>query len=297
MAPRFGGGTAPFLIAGPCVVESDDLNLRVGEALAELGAALGIGIIYKASFDKANRSRLSAARGPGIEAGLRALTKVRSATGLPILTDVHEPAQVSAAAQVADVLQIPAFLCRQTDLLVAAGKAGRPVNIKKGQWMSPEAMRGAVEKVRAGGAPEVAVTERGAFFGYGDLVVDMRSFARLKAACNTPVIFDATHSVQQPGQGEDGASGGLRAFIPPLLYAAAAAGADGFFLETHPDPAHAPSDGPNMVPLDELEGIVRVALDVWAAARAGGPAGARSQGSGGAAASDRVTAGPPARGR
>ncbi len=270
MAPRFGTGSAPFLIAGPCVVESDDLNVRVGAALAELGARLGIGVMYKASYDKANRSRLSAARGPGLAAGLAALETVRAATGLPILTDVHEPAQVAAAAQVADVLQIPAFLCRQTDLLVAAGKAGRAVNVKKGQWMAPEGMRGAVEKVRAGGAPEIAVTERGTFFGYGDLVVDMRSFARLKAACHAPVIFDATHSVQQPGRGEGGASGGLREFIPPLLYAAAAAGADGFFLETHPDPDHAPSDGPNMVPLDQLERILRRALDVWHAARAEG---------------------------
>jgi 2-dehydro-3-deoxyphosphooctonate aldolase (KDO 8-P synthase) len=263
MPSRFGGGSAPFLIAGPCVVESDDLNVRVGEALAELAAKLGIGVIYKASYDKANRSRLKSARGPGLEAGLRALEKVRSATGLPILTDVHEPGHVVAAAQVADVLQIPAFLCRQTDLLVAAGKAGRPVNVKKGQWMAPEEMRGAVEKVRAGGAPEIAVTERGTFFGYGDLVVDMRSFTRLRAACNAPVIFDATHSVQQPGQGTDGASGGQREFIPPLLYAAAAAGADGFFLETHPDPARAPSDGPNMVPLDQLPRIVELAVEVW----------------------------------
>jgi len=268
MALRFGGGSVPFLIAGPCVVESDDLNVRVGEALAELGATLGLGIIYKASYDKANRSHLTAARGPGLEAGLRALEKVRAATGLPILTDVHELGQVPAAAEVADVLQIPAFLCRQTDLLVAAGKAGRPVNVKKGQWMAPEEMRGAVEKLRAGGAPEVAVTERGTFFGYGNLVVDMRSFARLKAACGVPVVFDATHSVQQPGQGEGGASGGQREFIPPLLYGAAAAGADGFFIETHPDPDRAPSDGPNMVPLNELESILRRALDIWHTARA-----------------------------
>src|SRR5216117_3980586 len=216
-------GATPFLIAGPCVVESDELNLRVGEALAELGAKLGLHVIYKASYDKANRSRLKGARGPGLERGLAALAKVRAATGLPILTDVHETGQVSAAAHVADVLQIPAFLCRQTDLLVAAGRAGRAVNVKKGQWMAPEEMRGAVEKVRAGGAPEVAVTERGTFFGYGDLVVDMRSFPRLRTACSAPVIFDATHSVQQPGQGRDGSSGGERGFIPPLLYAAAAA--------------------------------------------------------------------------
>ena len=269
MAQHFGAGASPFLIAGPCVVESDDLNVRVGEALAELAVKLGIGVIYKASYDKANRSRLNAPRGPGLETGLRALEKVRSATGLPILTDVHEPGHVPLAARVADVLQIPAFLCRQTDLLVAAGKASRPVNIKKGQWMSPEEMRGAVEKVRAGGAPEVAVTERGTFFGYGDLVVDMRAFPRLRAACNAPVIFDATHSVQQPGQGPQGSTGGARGFIPPLLYAAAAAGADGFFLETHPDPARAPSDGANMVPLDQLAGIVGLAVDVWHRVRGG----------------------------
>jgi 2-dehydro-3-deoxyphosphooctonate aldolase (KDO 8-P synthase) len=260
-------GAAPFLIAGPCVVESDELNLRVGEALADLGAKLGIHVIYKGSYDKANRSRMRGARGPGLERGLGALRRVREATGLPILTDVHEPGHVAAAAQGADVLQIPAFLCRQTDLLVAAGRAGRAVNIKKGQWMSPEGMMGAVEKVRAGGAPELAVTERGTFFGYGDLVVDMRSFARLRAACGAAVVYDATHSVQQPGQGPDGSSGGLREFVPALLYAAAAAGADGFFLETHPDPDHAPSDGPNMVPLDQLPGIVGVALEIWQRAR------------------------------
>jgi len=288
-------GATPFLIAGPCVVESDDLNVRVGEALADLGAKLGVHVVYKASYDKANRSRLKGARGPGLEAGLRALERVRAATGLPILTDVHEPGHVPAAAQVADVLQIPAFLCRQTDLLVAVGRAERAVNVKKGQWMSPEGMAGAVEKVRAGGAPEIAVTERGTFFGYGDLVVDMRNFTRLRAACRVPVVYDATHSVQQPGQGPDGASGGLRDFIPPLLYAAAAAGADGFFLETHPDPDRAPSDGPNMVPLDQLAAIVSLALDVWHAARAGDAAAARSQGSGGAAVEDRARAVPPAR--
>ena len=267
MASHFGGGGSPFLIAGPCVVESDDLNVRVGEALADLAAKLGVHVMYKASYDKANRSRLDADRGPGLERGLKALERVRSATGLPILTDVHEAGQVTAAAQVADVLQVPAFLCRQTDLLVAVGRAGRAVNVKKGQWMSPDGMSGAVEKVRAGGAPEVAITERGTFFGYGDLVVDMRNFARLRAACGVPVAFDATHSVQQPGQGPDGSSSGLREFIPPLLYAAAAAGADGFFLETHPDPDRAPSDGPNMVPLDELTGMMSVALDIWQRAR------------------------------
>jgi len=267
MAAHFGATDAPFLIAGPCVVESDDLNLRVGEALAQLARRLGLAVIYKASYDKANRSRLGAERGPGLEAGLQALDRVRRATGLPVLTDVHETTQVAPAAAVADVLQIPAFLCRQTDLLLAAGGAGKPVNVKKGQWMDADGMRGAVEKLRAGGAAEVAVTERGTFFGYGDLVVDMRNFARLRASCMAPVVFDATHAVQQPGKGPGGASGGLRHAIPPLLYAAAAAGADGFFLETHPDPDHAPSDGPNMLPLDELPRILEVALDVWRSAR------------------------------
>jgi len=260
-------GATPFLIAGPCVLESDDLNLRVGEALAELGARLGLHVVFKASYDKANRSGRTSPRGPGLERGLVALDRVRAATGLPILTDVHEAGQVTAAAQVADVLQIPAFLCRQTGLLVAAGRAGRAVNVKKGQWMAPDAMAGAVEKVRSGGAPEIAVTERGTFFGYGDLVVDMRNFARLRAACGVPVVFDATHAVQQPGQGKDGASGGDRESVPPLLYAAAAAGADGFFLETHPNPDHAPSDGPTMVPLEQLGSLLSVALDVWQRAR------------------------------
>ena len=264
-APPFG--PAPFLIAGPCVLEDDGLNLRVAERLAALGAKLGLPVVYKASFDKANRARLAGFRGPGLGTGLAALARVRAATGLPVLTDVHEPAQAAEAAAVADVLQVPAFLCRQTDLLVAVGRTGRPVNIKKGQWMTPEGMAGAVEKVRSAGGGAVAVTERGTFFGYGDLVVDMRSFARLRAACGTPVVFDGTHSVQQPGRGADGASGGQRECIPALLRAAAAAGADGFFLETHPDPDHAPSDGPNMIPLADLEGVVARALDVWRAAR------------------------------
>jgi 2-dehydro-3-deoxyphosphooctonate aldolase (KDO 8-P synthase) len=253
----------PCVIAGPCVLESDALNLRIGEALAKLGAQLGLPIIYKASFDKANRARLQAPRGPGLEAGLQALARIREATGLPVLTDIHEMWQAVPVAQVADVLQIPAFLCRQTDLLVAAGKTGHPVNLKKGQWMAPEAMDGAVEKARASGARAVAVTERGTFFGYGDLIVDMRNFARLRAACGTPILFDATHSVQQPGRGREGTSGGLREFIPPLLYAAAAAGADGFFLETHPSPDHAPSDGANMLPLHQLPSLLAAALDVW----------------------------------
>lgn len=266
-----------FLIAGPCVLESDELNLRVAEHLAQLAERVPGGIIYKASFDKANRSNKDAARGPGIDDGLAALARVRERTGLPILTDVHLPEQCAPAAEVVDVLQIPAFLCRQTDLLVAAGDTGKPVNIKKGQWMHPEGMRGAVDKVRSAryaprsrpnaqasaSSAELAVTERGTFFGYGDLVVDMRSFARLRSACNTPVVFDATHSVQQPGKGVGGASGGAREFIPHLASAAIAAGADGLFMETHPDPDHAPSDGPNMIPLDSLDGLVERLVEIW----------------------------------
>jgi 2-dehydro-3-deoxyphosphooctonate aldolase (KDO 8-P synthase) len=261
-----------FLIAGPCVIESDALNLRVAEAVARLAERVPGGVIFKASFDKANRSNAGAHRGPGMEEGLAALARVREATGLPILTDVHLPEQCAAVAEVADVLQIPAFLCRQTDLLEAAGATGRAVNVKKGQWMHPEGMRGALQKVRgahpARGEAAVAVTERGTFFGYGDLVVDMRGFSRLRDACEgAAVIFDATHSVQRPGQGAGGASGGAREFIRPLTLAAVGAGAGALFVETHPDPDHAPSDGPNMLPLGELESVVMHALDAWELAR------------------------------
>lgn len=257
------------MIAGPCQLEDDTLNLRVGEALARLAEHVPGGIIFKASFDKANRSNVDGVRGPGLEAGLAALARVRAATGLPILTDVHDAAQCAPAAEIVDVLQIPAFLCRQTDLLLAAGATGKAVNVKKGQWMHPEGMKGAVRKVEAGAAlagretGALAVTERGTFFGYGDLVVDMRAFPRLREACGVPVIFDATHSVQQPGKGQGGSSGGAREFIPPLTFAAIAAGAQGLFLETHPEPDRAPSDGPNMIPLDALPDLVRRAVDIW----------------------------------
>jgi 2-dehydro-3-deoxyphosphooctonate aldolase (KDO 8-P synthase) len=258
-----------FLIAGPCVLESDDLNLRVAETLARIAEKVPGGVIYKASFDKANRSNRNAARGPGLDAGLAALERVRNATGLCVLTDVHAPDQCAPAARVVDVLQIPAFLCRQTDLLEAAGATGKPVNVKKGQWLQPEGMRGAVQKIRgddnsAGRSSDIAVTERGTFFGYGDLVVDMRSFTRLREACGTPVIFDATHSVQRPGQGPDGASGGAREFVPVLALSAIAAGAQGLFLETHPDPDNAPSDGPNMIPLSGMASLIDRAVDIWA---------------------------------
>jgi 2-dehydro-3-deoxyphosphooctonate aldolase (KDO 8-P synthase) len=276
---------ALFLIAGPCVLEDDALNLKVAERLAKLADKIPGGVVYKASFDKANRSNAAAHRGPGLDEGLAALERVKKASGLRVLTDVHLPDQCAAAAEVADVLQIPAFLCRQTDLLEAAGATGKAVNIKKGQWMHPEGMRGAVEKVRgatsnqrqargdrrmslpAARLSDIAVTERGTFFGYGDLVVDMRDFKRIRDACGVPVIFDATHSVQRPGQGAEGSSGGAREFIPALTLAAIAAGANGLFLETHPNPDQAPSDGPNMLPLDQLPALIDRILSVWNATR------------------------------
>ncbi|MHB1073804.1 MAG: 3-deoxy-8-phosphooctulonate synthase [Gemmatimonadaceae bacterium] len=266
MSTRFPSG-ALFLIAGPCVLQDDALNLRVAEHLARLAPSVPGGIIFKASFDKANRSNAGAHRGPGVEEGLRKLERVREATGLPLLTDVHLPEQCAPVGEVVDVLQIPAFLCRQTDLLEAAGATGKAVNVKKGQWMHPEGMRGAVAKVRNAGSRDVAVTERGTFFGYGDLVVDYRGVSRMREACDAPVIFDATHSVQRPGQGQGGASGGAREFIPPLTLAACAVGVDGLFMETHPDPDHAPSDGPNMIPLDRLDALVLRAVDIWERAR------------------------------
>jgi 2-dehydro-3-deoxyphosphooctonate aldolase (KDO 8-P synthase) len=256
----------PFLIAGPCAVESESVMLRVADTLAQIAARHRLPVCFKASFDKANRARADAARGPGMDAGLALLDRVRSASGLPILTDVHEAAQVEPVAAVVDVLQIPAFLCRQTDLLLAAGATGKPVNVKKGQWMSADAMAGALDKVRAGGSQDVAVTERGSFFGYGDLVVDFRNLPRLRAATGAPVIYDATHSVQQPGQATGGASGGLREFIPTLLAAAAAAGADGFFIETHPDPTRALSDAATQWPLDQLDSLIARTLAIRDAA-------------------------------
>ncbi len=262
----FAFGPGPFLVAGPCAVEEDAVMTRIAEVLVGIAARHHLPVCFKASFDKANRARGDAPRGPGLEAGLAALDRVRHRTGLPVLTDIHEAAQAAVVAEAVDVLQIPAFLCRQTDLLVAAGETGLPVNIKKGQWMSAEAMAGAVDKVRAAGSPDVAVTERGSFFGYGDLVVDFRNLTRLREATGAAVIYDATHSVQQPGGAAGGASGGLREFIPSLLFAAAAAGADGFFIETHPDPSVALSDAATQWPLDRLEWLIDRALAVREAA-------------------------------
>ncbi len=269
-----------FLIAGPCVLEDDALNVRVAVELARISEELGLPIIFKASFDKANRSRVDSPRGPGLEEGLRRLARVREESGLPVITDVHEPWQAEPAAEVCDALQIPAFLCRQTDLVTAVAAAGRAVNIKKGQWMAPEEMAGAVGKARAAGADAVTVTERGTFHGYGDLVVDMRSFARMREATGAPAIFDGTHSVQRPGRA-DGSSGGDPEFVPPLVRAAVAAGADGLFLEVHPDPARAPSDGTNMLRLDHLRALLESVLAIREIV-AGAPAGAESREASGA---------------
>lgn len=250
-----------FLIAGPCVLEDDALNLRIGEELASLAQELRIPVIFKASFDKANRSSAGSPRGPGLDEGLERLARVGQASGLPLLTDVHEADQCRAVSEVADVLQIPAFLCRQTDLLIAAGSTGRAVNIKKGQWMAPEEMAGAVTKTVAAGAAGVALTERGTFFGYGNLVVDMRTFPRMKKVCDGPVIFDGTHSVQRPGEGA-GVSGGDPEMIPTLVSAAIAAGADALFLEVHPEPASAPSDATNMLRIERLRPLMKRVLAI-----------------------------------
>lgn len=250
-----------FLIAGPCALEDHGLNLEVASAVAEIGEATGIRVIFKSSFDKANRSKLDAPRGPGMDMGLDLLGRIKEETGLPVLTDIHEPHQAAPVAEVVDVLQIPAFLCRQTDLMVAAGRTGKAMNIKKGQWMAPEEMTAAVEKARASGAGEITVTERGTIHGYGDLVVDMRSFRRIREATGCPAVFDGTHSVQRPGKA-DGSSGGDPVHIPALVRGAVAAGCDGLFLETHPRPSTAPSDGTNMLPLSDLsdlmEDVVRI---------------------------------------
>lgn len=249
------------LIAGPCALEDDSLNLEVGMALASISRELGLPIVFKASYDKANRSKAASPRGPGLEEGLKRLARVKAETGLPVITDIHEPFHAEKAGQVVDVIQIPAFLCRQTDMLVAAGETGKVVSIKKGQWMAPEEMKHAVEKAALAGAPEVVVTERGTFFGYGNLVVDMRSFQRVREAAGARSIFDGTHSVQRPGQAQ-GSSGGDPEHIPSLVLAAVAAGCDGLFLETHPHPSTAPSDSTNMLPLDQLKPLLERVLAV-----------------------------------
>ncbi|MBI5382961.1 MAG: 3-deoxy-8-phosphooctulonate synthase [Opitutae bacterium] len=255
-----------LVIAGPCSLENERVCRAVAEQLVAIQRAQPeLKFVFKGSFDKANRTSASGARGTGIEEGLRLLELVRRDYGFPLLTDVHETQQVAPVAAMCDVVQIPAFLCRQTDLLLAAAGTGRTVNVKKGQFLSPQEMPFVVDKLRQGGAREIWQTERGTTFGYQNLVVDMRSFALMKANGH-PAIFDATHSVQLPGAA-GGKSGGQREFVLPLAQAALAAGADGLFLETHPQPEQAISDGPNMIPLGELAGVLRRCLAVWHAAR------------------------------
>ena len=252
---RFGNALPLALIAGPCVLESHAHAFDMAAALKELTARLGVGFVYKTSFDKANRTSGKSARGVGLDQALATFSELREKLGVPVLTDVHEPEQCAAVAEVVDVLQIPAFLCRQTDLLVAAAKTGRVVNVKKGQFLAPWDMANVVEKITGAGNANVLVTERGVSFGYNTLVSDMRSLPVL-ARTGAPVIFDATHSVQQPG-GQGTASGGEREFVPVLARAAVAVGVAGVFIESHQDPDHAPSDGPNMVPLNEMEPLLK----------------------------------------
>jgi len=253
---KFGNDLPISLIAGSCVLESRAHALEVATALKEIAGRLGIGLVYKTSFDKANRTSASAGRGIGLESALPIFAEIRSSLGLPVLTDVHEASQCAEVAQAVDVLQIPAFMCRQTDLLVAAAATGKTVNVKKGQFLAPWDMSNVVAKITGAGNPNVLVTERGASFGYNTLVSDMRALPILARTTGAPVIFDATHSVQQPG-GKGASSGGEREFVPVLARAAVAVGVAGVFIETHPDPDHAPSDGPNMVPLREFEGLVK----------------------------------------
>jgi 2-dehydro-3-deoxyphosphooctonate aldolase (KDO 8-P synthase) len=254
------GGDKMVLFAGPCAAESYDLCMEVGTKMKDLCAQLGIDYVFKSSFDKANRTSAGSYRGPSVDMGMEILSMVKQKLNVPIVTDVHESYQCAEVAEVADVLQIPAFLCRQTDLLIAAAKTGKAVKIKKGQFMAPEDMKYAVEKVRGEGNDKVFLTERGASFGYHTLVVDMRSLPIMRKFA--PVIFDVTHSVQQPG-GKGGSSGGQREFAPFLARAAAAVGVDGFFIETHPNPDKALSDGPNMIPLHEMESFLKMIKQYW----------------------------------
>jgi 2-dehydro-3-deoxyphosphooctonate aldolase (KDO 8-P synthase) len=257
---RCGPDQPLLLIAGPCVIESEDLCLRIADRLKALAARLPVQVVFKASYDKANRTSGSSFRGPGLDEGLAVLEKVRAVTGLPVTTDVHLPEQATAAGGVCDMLQVPAFLCRQTDLLLAAAATGKAVNVKKGQFVAPADMKHVVAKLLAGGCRDVLLCERGTFFGYGRLVNDFTGLPLMRAL-GVPVIFDATHSVQQPASlGE--ATGGDRDLVEPLARAAAAVGIDGLFFETHPDPDRSPSDGPTMVPLDALPAVVERVLRI-----------------------------------
>ncbi len=257
---RFGNALPLTLIAGPCALESREHAFEMATALKEITARVGIGFVYKTSFDKANRTSAKSARGVGLEAALPIFADLRDQLGVPVLTDVHDALQCVLAAEVVDVLQIPAFLCRQTDLLVAAAQTGRVINVKKGQFLAPWDMGNVVAKITGAGNSNVLVTERGASFGYNTLVSDMRALPILARTTGAPVIFDATHSVQQPG-GQGTSSGGEREFVPVLARAAVAVGVAGVFIETHQDPDRAPSDGPNMVPLKQMEGLLRRLID------------------------------------
>jgi 2-dehydro-3-deoxyphosphooctonate aldolase (KDO 8-P synthase) len=267
---RFGNGLPISMIAGPCQLESRSHALEVAHALKEIAARLGIGLVFKTSFDKANRTSLGGARGVGLTAALPIFAEIREATGLPVLTDVHGAEQCAPVAEAVDILQIPAFLCRQTDLLIAAAATGRVVNVKKGQFLAPWDMAHVIAKVTGAGNTRVLATERGASFGYNTLVSDMRALPIL-AETGAPVIFDATHSVQSPG-GKGGSSGGDRRFVGPLSRGAVAVGVAGLFIETHPDPDHAPSDGPNMVPLSEFEALVASLMAIDALVKPGAAA-------------------------
>ena len=251
---RVGGGAPLVLIAGPCAIESQQHALETAHALKEVAAAAGVPFVYKSSYDKANRTAIDSYRGPGLHAGLAILQRVREEVGVPVLSDVHEVEQMASAAEVLDVLQIPAFLCRQTDLLLAAGRTGKPVNVKKGQFLAPWDMQHVAEKLASTGNQRVLLTERGASFGYNNLVVDMRSVAIMRTF-GYPVVFDATHSVQLPG-GAGRASSGQRQFVPALARAAVGVGVDALFMEVHPDPDRAPSDGPNMLKLADLPALL-----------------------------------------
>ncbi len=261
-----GGGAPLALIGGPCVIESDRHALQLAGAIAGVARRVGMPYVFKASFDKANRTSIASFRGPGLEAGLATLARVKAEYGMPILTDVHQPHQAAAAAEVADILQIPAFLCRQTDLIVAAAQTGRAVNVKKGQFLAPSDMRHVIDKVRTTGNPNVLVTERGVSFGYHNLIVDVRSFPQLRAL-GAPVVFDVTHSLQLPGAG-DGMSAGQAEYIEPLASAGVGAGVDGVFLEIHDHPAGARSDGQNALPLERLEPLLTRLLRIDEAVRA-----------------------------
>jgi 2-dehydro-3-deoxyphosphooctonate aldolase (KDO 8-P synthase) len=271
---RFGNDLPLALIAGPCQLESRSHALEVASALKEIAGRLGIGLVYKTSFDKANRTSASGVRGLGLQKSLPVFAEIRSSLGLPVLTDIHEAAQCAEVAEAVDILQIPAFLCRQTDLLIAAAATGRVVNVKKGQFLAPWDMANVVAKITGAGNRNVLVTERGASFGYNTLVSDMRALPILARTTGAPVIFDATHSVQQPG-GKGTSSGGEREFVPVLARAAVAVGVAGVFIETHPDPDRAPSDGPNMVPLREFEGLVRTLMAFDALAKSASPTATR----------------------